>query len=157
MEHSRRWQLHIGGSKMFELLFHAGMSVLDQSFCRISISTDWRRVKSQKMTYRSGKHVKKRLLIKKNFFKVASHKSRIPEMWCNKWRILEMGPPQIRNSWNVMPQMSRFLASNSFSISWLVFSVKKNGQNAHFCVKYTPLYGVATATKLECSRNVAGG
>ena len=32
MEHSRRWQLHIGGSKMFELLFHAGMSVLDQFF-----------------------------------------------------------------------------------------------------------------------------
>ena len=26
MEHSRRWQLHIGGSKMFEPLFQAGLS-----------------------------------------------------------------------------------------------------------------------------------
>ena len=26
MEHSRRWQLHIGGSKMFEFLFHTGIN-----------------------------------------------------------------------------------------------------------------------------------
>ena len=32
MEHSRQWELHIGGSKMFELLFRAGMRVFAHFF-----------------------------------------------------------------------------------------------------------------------------
>ena len=37
---SRRWRLHTGGSKMFKLLFQAGMNVLNQSFCRICMSSE---------------------------------------------------------------------------------------------------------------------
>ena len=32
MKHSRRWRLYIRCSKMFELLFRAGVSILNQSF-----------------------------------------------------------------------------------------------------------------------------
>ena len=56
---SRRWLLHTGGCKMFEPFFHAGRSVIDQLFCRIYMSTDWRRVRSQKLIHRSGKHTQK--------------------------------------------------------------------------------------------------
>ena len=37
VEHSRRWQLHIGGSKMFEPLFRAGLSFLSHFFCKILV------------------------------------------------------------------------------------------------------------------------
>ena len=37
MEHSRRWWLHIGGSKMFEPLFRAEMSFLNHFFCKIFV------------------------------------------------------------------------------------------------------------------------
>ena len=37
MEHSRRWQLHIGGSKMFEPLFRAGLSFSGHFFCKIFV------------------------------------------------------------------------------------------------------------------------
>ena len=37
MEHSRRWQLHIGGSKMFEPLFRAGLSFSSHFFCKIFV------------------------------------------------------------------------------------------------------------------------
>ena len=94
MEHSRRWQLHIGGSKMFELLFHAGMSVLDHFFLRISksMSTDWIRVRSRKITHRSGKPAKKCHFLK-SFFGWASTKLRIPGMGQPKSGIPEMGQP----------------------------------------------------------------
>ena len=37
MEHSRRWWLHIGGSKMFEPLFQAGLSFPSHFFCKIFV------------------------------------------------------------------------------------------------------------------------
>ena len=37
---SRRWRLHTGGSKMFKLLFQAGMNVLNESFWRICMSSE---------------------------------------------------------------------------------------------------------------------
>ena len=37
MEHSRRWQLHIGGGKMFEPLFRAGLSFSGHFFCKIFV------------------------------------------------------------------------------------------------------------------------
>ena len=37
MEHSRQWQLHIGGSKMFEPLFRAGLSFSSHFFCKIFV------------------------------------------------------------------------------------------------------------------------
>ena len=37
---SRWWRLHTEGSKMFKLLFQAGMNVLNQSFCRICMSSE---------------------------------------------------------------------------------------------------------------------
>ena len=37
MEHSRRWQLYIGGGKMFEPLFRAGLSFSGHFFCKIFV------------------------------------------------------------------------------------------------------------------------
>ena len=37
---SRRWLLHTGGSKMFEPLFHAGLSVFYQFVCKIYMSSE---------------------------------------------------------------------------------------------------------------------
>ena len=128
---SRRWQLNKGGSKMFQPLFHAGMSVFDQFFCRIYMSTDWRRVRSQKLIHWSGKHTKK-TQFSKNFLKRASLKSGIPEMCHLKSRIPEMCQPQIRNSWNVLPQIenSRNVAAqirNSWNVlpdlSWHISGI----------------------------------
>ena len=41
---SRWWLLHTEGSKMFEHLFHAGVSVFDHLFCKIFMSLEWLRV-----------------------------------------------------------------------------------------------------------------
>ena len=94
MEHSRRWWLHIWGSKMFEPLFHAGMSVFDQFFCRIYMSTDWRKVRNQKLVHRSGKYTQKTKFSKK-FFKRANLKLGIPEMCHQKSRYPEIGQPNL--------------------------------------------------------------
>ena len=37
---SKRWRLHTWGCKMFKLLFHAGMDILNHFFCRISMSSE---------------------------------------------------------------------------------------------------------------------
>ena len=87
---SRRWLLHTGGSKMFEPLFHAGMSVFDQFVCRIYISAEKMRIRNQKLINWSGKHAKN-TQFSKNFSKRASLKSGIPEMCHLKSRIPEMG------------------------------------------------------------------
>ena len=37
VEHSRRWQLHIRGNKMFEPLFRGGLSFSSHFFCKIFV------------------------------------------------------------------------------------------------------------------------
>ena len=65
---SRRWRLNTGGSEMFKLLFQAGMNVLNQSFCRICMSSEQRRVRGQKLTHGSGKCTKKKTTFSQKFF-----------------------------------------------------------------------------------------
>ena len=112
---------------MFKLLFHAGMSVLHQSFCGISMPTDWRRVRSQKMTHRSGKHAKKRLSLK-TFLKGPASNQEFPKcattnhefLICAatngeflKWAATKRAA-HFRNSWFVVGLFKKFLEKNRF-------------------------------------------
>ena len=93
MEHSRRWQLHIGGSKMFELLFHAGMSVLDQLFLQ-NIHIIWlNKSRKPKKLLLGVENMPKKWHFPKKIFEWASTKSKIPEMGQPKSGIPEMGQP----------------------------------------------------------------
>ena len=42
LKHSKRWRLHIRRSKMLELLFRTGVSVLNHFYCKISVFDIWR-------------------------------------------------------------------------------------------------------------------
>ena len=42
LKHSKRWRLHIRRSKMRELLFRTGVSVLNHFYCKISVFDIWR-------------------------------------------------------------------------------------------------------------------
>ena len=72
-----------GVVKCFSPYFTQEWAFLTNFFCRIYMSTDWRRVRSQRLIHRSGKRTKKTKLSKK-FFKKAILKSGIPEMCHHK-------------------------------------------------------------------------
>ena len=131
------WNTAGGGDSIYEVVkclspyFTQEWAFLTNFFCRIYMSTDWRRVRSQKLIHWSGKHTKK-TQFSKNFLKRASLKSGIPEMCHLKSRIPEMCQPQIRNSWNVLPQIenSRNVAAqirNSWNVlpdlSWHISGI----------------------------------
>ena len=68
---SRRWKPSLGVSLMFELLFPGGMSVLNYSFCRISIPWQWIRARSKKTGWKNGKTSGKNCFLPNFFLKVS--------------------------------------------------------------------------------------
>ena len=77
---------------MFKLLFQEGMNVLNQSLCRICMSSEKRRIRGKKLTHGSGKHTKQTVFSQK-FFLVGTI-SKIPEMGQPKSGVPEMGQPK---------------------------------------------------------------
>ena len=134
---SRQWLLHTGGCKMFRPLFHAGMTVLT-IFFRIYMSTDWRKVRSQKRLIEVENMQKKRFF-SKNFLKrpttnqeflkcaarfVAAHFKNSPFVAAhirNSWFVVA----HFGNSWfeagpfKKVLRESRFLAC--FPLLWVIF------------------------------------
>ena len=49
MKHSRRWEPPIWPSKMFGLFLQQGISVLNQHFCNISLSCQWKWLRDPKI------------------------------------------------------------------------------------------------------------
>ena len=133
MEHSRRWWLHIWGSKMFEPLFHAGMSVFDQFVLQNIHVNRLKKNKKPKTDSWKWKTYQKTKFSKK-FFKRARLKSGIPEMCHHKSRNPEMSHlnlwiPEMCYHKLKIPEMCQLKSGSTFqefliwAASFLEFSI----------------------------------
>ena len=114
-----------GEWKMFELLFQTILNGLYNFRCRISMSSQWRRVRSQKLTLRSGNAA----LTKKEFLKCASTNREFPKWASHKSGIVLA---HFRKSWPILGILKT--APNSYSIRWHGYFAKINCPKRSFLV-----------------------
>ena len=142
------WNTAGGGDSIYGVVkclspyFTQEWAFLTNFFCRIYMSTDWRRVRSQKLIHRSGKHTKKWSFLKsflkgpasnQEFLKCATTNQEIPK-WASSiqeflkcattnWEFPKCASSNqvahFRNSWFELPHFrnSQFVVAH-FRNSW---------------------------------------
>ena len=120
MEHSRRWWLHIWGSKMFELLIHAGMSVFELFFA--DYTCHWNKWEFEdKSWFTEVENIPKKRSFLKTFLKGPASNQEF--LKCATWfELAHFGNSQFvvahfRNSWFELAH---------FGISWIVVAHFRN-------------------------------